>query len=227
MAGETSDAVSAYTQVKMIEAPRSWRLPKEECPEIWIRIPPRQRPNNWDTSYPLAGLLWERKCEEVLCEKGLEKVPTWEFSSFYVDDTHMVGNNQDMEPIWTHVVHSEIRNRPWRSNAINRSKCFWDARKEKQRLKTELFNQLTTTREVDERDQTNEKDSLEKDLCLEQWYGRSCCKVRWNMLRISKDNEFFQQVATACTDSHQILLEDYETTGEFSAACAQIVLKCL
>ena len=42
-AGETSDAISAYTQVKMTEAPRLLRMPSIECLEIWIRIPPRQR----------------------------------------------------------------------------------------------------------------------------------------------------------------------------------------
>ena len=42
MAGETSDAMSAYTRVTMTEAPRLLRMPTEECPEMWIRIPPRQ-----------------------------------------------------------------------------------------------------------------------------------------------------------------------------------------
>ena len=45
MAGGASDAVSAC---KMTEAPRLLRLPKEECPKLWIRIPPRQRPKSWD-----------------------------------------------------------------------------------------------------------------------------------------------------------------------------------
>ena len=45
MPGETNDAISAYTRVKMPEAPRWFRMPKEDCFEIWIRIPPRQRPN--------------------------------------------------------------------------------------------------------------------------------------------------------------------------------------
>ena len=48
MAGETSDAISACTQVKMTEAPRLSRLQKEECPEIWVRIPPRQRSKSCD-----------------------------------------------------------------------------------------------------------------------------------------------------------------------------------
>ena len=41
--GETSDAVSAYTRVKMTEALRLLRLPLEVCLEIWIRIVPRQK----------------------------------------------------------------------------------------------------------------------------------------------------------------------------------------
>ena len=78
-------------QVKMTEAPRLLRLPKEECSEIWTRIPPRQRPASWNNiddlvvrlqrnfcGHPQAGLLWERKNEELLFEKGCGKVPTWE-----------------------------------------------------------------------------------------------------------------------------------------------------
>ena len=44
MAGEASDAVPAYTQVKIAEAPRLLQLLEEQCPEIWIIIPSRQRP---------------------------------------------------------------------------------------------------------------------------------------------------------------------------------------
>ena len=87
MAGETSDAISAYSQVKMTEAPRLSRLPKEECPEMWIRLPPRQRLTSWNNiddlvgplernlkwSPPVASRLWWRKFEEVLFEKEWEK----------------------------------------------------------------------------------------------------------------------------------------------------------
>ena len=41
MTGEAS-AVSEYTQVKMIDAPRLLKLPENECPEKRINIPPRQ-----------------------------------------------------------------------------------------------------------------------------------------------------------------------------------------
>ena len=37
--GQAADAVSAYTQVKMEDAPRLLRIPKSECLDVWIRLP--------------------------------------------------------------------------------------------------------------------------------------------------------------------------------------------
>ena len=80
VAADSSDAVSTYAQVKMTGAPRLFRLPKEECPEMWIRIPPRQRPASWDKIDDPVVLL-ERHSNrhplgefgEVLLEKGMGK----------------------------------------------------------------------------------------------------------------------------------------------------------
>ena len=67
-----------------------------------------------------------------------------------------------------------------------------------------------------------------KDRCLELWHERSCRKVRWEMLRITKEKvSSLQQVATPCIDDHLIPPEEYETNGKLSAVCAQMVLKCL
>ena len=109
MKGEASDAVSAYTQVFMAEASRLLKLPGTECPETWISLPRDRRPASWDNikdpvvplecnlyGHPLAGLLWERKMEEILFSEGWERVKGWEclylhrkerlFRSVYVDD---------------------------------------------------------------------------------------------------------------------------------------------
>ena len=37
--GQAADAVSAYTQVKMEDAHKLLKIPKSECPDIWIRLP--------------------------------------------------------------------------------------------------------------------------------------------------------------------------------------------
>ena len=72
-AGQTADAVSAYTQVKMEDAHKLLKIPKSECPDIWIRLPRHKWPKSWSCmedpvvplarnlySHPLAGLLSER-----------------------------------------------------------------------------------------------------------------------------------------------------------------------
>ena len=72
--GQAADAVSAYTQVKMDDAPSLLKIPKSECPDVWIRLPRHKWPKSWSSmedpvvplernlyGHPLAGLLWERK----------------------------------------------------------------------------------------------------------------------------------------------------------------------
>ena len=82
--GQAADAVSVYTQVKMEDAHNVIeKIPKSECPDIWIRLPKHKWPKSWSSvedpvvplernlyGHPLAGLLWERQFEKVLLEYG-------------------------------------------------------------------------------------------------------------------------------------------------------------
>ena len=76
--GQAADAVSAYTQVKMEDAHKLLKIPKSECPDIWVRPPRHTWPKSWSSmedpvvpleknlyGHPLAGLLWERQFEKV------------------------------------------------------------------------------------------------------------------------------------------------------------------
>ena len=89
--GQAADAISAYTQVKMEDVPSLLKIPKSECPVIWIRLPRHKLPKSWSSmedpvvplernlyGHPLAGLLWERELEKVPLKHGWEKVPNWE-----------------------------------------------------------------------------------------------------------------------------------------------------
>ena len=116
--GQAADAVSAHTQVKLEDAPRLLKIPKSECPDVWIRLPRHEWPRSWSSiedlvvplernlyGHPLAGLLWERQIEEISL-LGSEKVPNWEcmfvhrkqgvFLTVYVDDIKMGGKKQNM-----------------------------------------------------------------------------------------------------------------------------------
>ena len=55
--GEAADAVSAYTQVKMEDAPRLLKIPKSECPDVWIRHPRNKSPKSLTNIEDLLILL--------------------------------------------------------------------------------------------------------------------------------------------------------------------------
>ena len=129
-AGQAADAVSAYTQVKMEDAPKLLKIPKSECPDIWIRLPrhkwPKSRSSMEDPIVPLerylygrpsAGLVWARQFEKILLKHGWEKVPNWEclfvhcekglFLSVYVDDFKLGGKKPNIDPMWK-VLNKEV-----------------------------------------------------------------------------------------------------------------------
>ena len=81
-AGQAIDAVSAYTQVKMEDAPKLLKNPKSECPDIWIRLPRHKWPRSWSSmedpvvplvrnlyGHPLAGLVWRRQFENPIATR--------------------------------------------------------------------------------------------------------------------------------------------------------------
>ena len=115
--------LSVYTQVKMEDAPKLLKIPKSECPDIWIRPPRHKWPKSWSSmedpvvllernlyGHPLAGLLWERQFDKILLKRGWEKMPNWECLfvhrekglslSVYVDDIKLAGKKQNLDPMW-------------------------------------------------------------------------------------------------------------------------------
>ena len=77
--GQAADAVSAYTQVKMEDAHKLLKIPKSECPDIWIRLPRHKWPKSWSSmedpvvplernlyGHPLATLFLRRTSQESI-----------------------------------------------------------------------------------------------------------------------------------------------------------------
>ena len=72
----------------MEDAPKLLKIPKSECPDIWIRLPKHKWPKSWSNmedsvvlfernlySHLLAGLLCEMQFEKIQLKHGWEKVP--------------------------------------------------------------------------------------------------------------------------------------------------------
>ena len=125
--GQAADAVSACAQEKVEDAQKLLRIPKSECPDIWIRLPRHKWPKSWSSmedpvvpfernlyGHPLAGLLWERQFEKILLDHGWEKIPNWEclfvhrekgiLLSVYVDDIKLAGKKQNLDPMWKLII---------------------------------------------------------------------------------------------------------------------------
>ena len=70
----------------MEDAQKLLKIPKSECPDVWIRLPRHKWPKSWANmevpvvllernlyGHPLVGFLWERQFEEVQLEREWEK----------------------------------------------------------------------------------------------------------------------------------------------------------
>ena len=104
--GQAPDAVSAYTDVKVKDAPTLLHLSDEGCPMICFRLPKAWRQLDWDLiddpvvplernlyGHPLAGLLWNRNVGWA-CVCLHRKLPS--FLSVYVNNIKMSRRTQNM-----------------------------------------------------------------------------------------------------------------------------------
>ena len=134
--GQAADAVSAYTQAKMEDAHKLLKIPKSECPDIWIRLPRHKWPKSWSSmkdpvvplernlyGRPLTGKLWERQFEKIPIEAWLWKSSklgmchcTWSkrIILICVCGWHKIGWKETKS--WSDVEISQQRSRLGRTN---------------------------------------------------------------------------------------------------------------
>ena len=65
-AGQAADAVSSYTQVKMEDAHKLLKIPKSECPDIWIRLPRHKMGLNHGPVWKILSSLLKGICLVIL-----------------------------------------------------------------------------------------------------------------------------------------------------------------
>ena len=127
--GQAADAVSASTQVKMEDAHKLVKIPKSECPDMWIRLPRHKWPKScpvWKTqSFFFSGICTVIFCLDccgkgdlkILLQHGWEKVSKWEClfrhhekSYFYLCTwmaPKVAGKKHNIDPVWK-VLNKEV-----------------------------------------------------------------------------------------------------------------------
>ena len=246
--GQAADAVSAYTQVKMEDAHKLLKIPKSECPDIWIRLPRHKWPKSWSSmedpvvplernlyAHPLAGLLWERQFEKVLLKHGWEKIPNWEclfvhrekglFLSVYVDDIKLAGKKHNIDPMLK-VLTKEVD--------LGEPTSFLDhvylgcTQRQCEISKNTVDNYRTM---FESRISAGgvEKLPFTQNLLISSWsyymagHAKKCVERYCELA--NKTTQQLYKVFTPCIDDHH-LKEETKSVGELSNTCSQIVLKC-
>ena len=248
--GQAADAVSAYTQVKMEDAHKLFKIPKSECPDIWIRLPRHKWPKSWSSmedpvvplernlyGHPLAGLLWERQFEEILLKHGWEKITNWEclvvhrekglFLSVYVDDIKLAGKKQNLDPMWK-VLNKEVD--------LGEPTSFLDhvflgCTHRQCQISKDIVDNYRTMFESRISAGGTEKLPFFQNRRVSSWSydmegHEKKCVERYCEFR-NKTTQQLYTASTPCIDDHHFKEEETKSVGELSKVCSQIVLKCL
>ena len=241
-----------YTQVKMEDAHKLLKIPKSECPDIWIRLPRHKWPKSWSSmqdpvvllernlyGHPLAGLLWERQFQKVLLKYGWEKVSNWEclfvhrekwlFLSVYVG-WHK--NWLERNKILIRCGKYSIKKLIWENQHLSWIVYIYlgCTQRQCQRSKNTVDNYSTM---FESRISAGGAEKLPflQDLRISSWSydieGHATkCLERYCELA-NKTTQQLHKVSTPCIDAHHFKEEEMKSVGELSSTCSQIVLKCL
>ena len=245
-AGQAADAVSAYTQVKMEDAPKLLKIPESDG-FIYHDTNDQNHGPVWKTqSFLLNGIctviLWQdcygkgnmRKscCSTVGRRFPIQNAYSYTmkkvlFLSVYVDDIKLAGKKQNIDPMWK-LLNKEVD--------LGEPTCFLDhvylgCTQRQCEISKDVVDNYRTM--FESRISAGASENLP---CSENQRISSCsydmeghakkCVERYCELA-NKTTQQLYKVSTPCIDDHHFKEEELKSEGELSKVCFQIVLKCL
>ena len=89
--GQAADAVSAYTQVLMEDAPKLLKIQKSQCSDIWIRLPRHKWPKSWSNSEDLVVLLETKSAWTPTCRPIEDETVRGSFNGTWMEKSTELG----------------------------------------------------------------------------------------------------------------------------------------
>ena len=234
----------------MEDALKLLKIPKSECPDIWIR-PPRYNliglnhgPVWKIQSFFLKGIcmviFWHEyygkdNLEKILLQHGSEKVSNLEclfvhrekrlFLSVYVDDIKLAGKKQNLKPMWKLLNEEVDLGEPTSFLDHVYFRVYSTTTPNKQRYCGQLQNHVR----IENFSGRTEKLPSPQNLRISSWSydmeGHAMkCVERYCELA-NKTTQQNYKVSTPCIDDHHFKEEEMKSVGELSQVCSQIVLK--
>ena len=151
------------------------------------------------------------------------------FLPVYVDDIKMAGRMQNMVPMWKKLMNLVDLDEPTSfldhenlgctQRECNPNETIFDEQRKMFESRNFCYSSWKATRVG----ATSRKDGR-----MVLRHGRTCSKMRWNVLwtRKQKDRTVVQ-VSTPCLDDHNFKKEELEAVGKLSNVFSQIVLSDL
>ena len=228
--GQAADSVSAYTMVKMEDAPKLLKIPKSECPDTWIRLPRHKWPKSWSSMEDPVVLL-ERNLYGHLWQdcygKGNLRKSFWSTAG----RRFLIGNaySYTVKNGYSYVCMWMAWN--WLANVFLGS-CVLGVYSKDNVKQAKMLWTITEPR-------LNQGFAREQ---LKNYHARKICEslrslLTWKVMPRNVWNEFVSwqykttqqlyKVSTPCIDDHHPTEEEFKSVRELSPECFQIVLKCL
>ena len=214
--GQAADAVSAYTQVKMEDAHKLLKIPKSECPNIWIRLPRHKWPKSWSSMEdPVVPL--ERNLYGHLLA-GL---------SVYVDDIKLAGKKQNLHPMWKLLNKEVDLGEP--TSFLDR--IYLGCTQRQCEISKDIVDNYRTMFDSRISAERVEKLPFSQNLRISSWsydmvgHAKKCVERYCELA--NKNTQQLYKVSTPCIDDHHFKEEETKSVGELSTTCSHIVLKCV
>ena len=248
-AGQAAGAILAYTQVKMEDAPSMIKIPKSECPDIWIRLPRHKCPTSWsiieDPVVLVERNLYGHPFGRTVMGKAIRESSIWTLfgKKFQIWNACSLTERKDYSCLcmWT-IFNWLERNR----TSTERGKYSWKTLVwENRHLSSVMYTWVALNENVNKQRYCRElqKYGWIQNLCWS--YRKSDLTLRnlaqtfshgpviWKVMRRNEWKEIanwrttkqlnsFYKVATPCIDEEEMI-----PVGELSKVCSQIVLECL
>ena len=222
----------------MEDAPKLLKIPKSECPDIWIRLPRHKWPKSWSSmedpvvplernlyGHPLAGLLWERQFENILLKYMVGRrfpignaysytVKKGLFLSVYVDDIKLAGKKQNINPMWK-VLNKEVD--------LGEPTSFLDhvylgCTQRQCEISKDIVDNYRTMFESRISAGATEKLPCSENLCISSWsydmegHAKNCVERYCELA--NKTTQQLYKVSAPCIDDHHFKEEELKSVGE-------------
>ena len=249
-AGQAADAVSASTQVKMEDAPKLLKIPKSECPDIWIRLPRHKWPKSSSMEDPVVPLgaksvrssfgrtimgkaLWENPVAARLGEGfqlGMLIRTPWKrvILICVCGRQKLAGRKQNIDPMWK-VLNKEVD--------LGEPTSFLDhvymgCTQRQCEISKDIVDNYRAMFESRISAVWTEKRPYSENVRISSWsydmegHAKKCVERYCELANMTTQQLY--KVSTPCIDDHHFKEEELlKSVGELSQVCSQIVLKCL